>query len=144
MSDTRSINEHYAVIAADLIEKESILEDIEDVSIIYLSSEHPKKTGEKIVFAECEKVPDKWKWGIPCDFIITIFEPNVEGFSEDQLRILLLHELMHVGVKEDGSFYVKPHDIEDFNYIIKKFGADWALKKGEFVADITEERFSEA
>ena len=144
MSDIRHINEHYALIGADLIEKEQVLEDIEDVTIVYLSSEAEKKQNGKIIFAQCEKVPDKYKWCVPCDFTITIFEPNVEGFSEKQLRILILHELMHVGIDDNGSYYVKPHDIEDFNLIINRYGKDWALKQGEFVADIDEEHFTEA
>ena len=82
----------------------------------------------KSVFGQCEKVPDKYKWSVPCDFTITIFEPNVERFTEEQMRILILHELMHVGVLKDGNeenYFIRPHDIEDFRTIIEKYGLDW-------------------
>lgn len=130
--DSRQINEHYAEIARELIETEPSLEDIlnSDVQIIYLSSNHKKKNGEKVVFGQCEKVQEKYKWSIPCDFTITVFEPNCEGFTEEQLKILLFHELLHVGIelKEDGTeaYSVKDHDLEDFKEIIERYGTNWA------------------
>lgn len=130
--DQRSICERYQEVAQELIQEEETLADIANskAQIICLSSTHKKKTRDRIIHAECEKVSDKYKWGIPCDFTITVFEPNVEHFTEEQIRILLHHELLHVGVefKADGTeaYYTKPHDLEDFKIIIKKYGADWS------------------
>lgn len=130
--DKRSINEHYAEVAMELIREEEALTDIANsqATIVYLSSEHAKKGKDKVVYAQCEKVAEKYKWGIPCDFTITVFEPNIEGFSEEQIKILLFHELLHVGIDfcEDGteSYYTKPHDLEDFKLIIDRFGTDWS------------------
>ncbi len=103
--DSRALNEEYQQIAQELIDSEPELEYIKesDVTIVCLSSEHEKKTKEKIIFGQCEKVAEKYKWGIPADFTITIFEPNVVDFSFDQLRILIFHELLHVGI--DGDSY---------------------------------------
>lgn len=79
------------------------------------------------MLGQCEKVAEKYKWGIPCDFTITIFEPNIVGFTEEQIKILLFHELLHVGYDPEGErLYVKPHDLEDFKLIINEFGTDWA------------------
>lgn len=129
--DLRQINEHYSEIGRELIETEPLLNDIREseVTIIYLSSEHEKKTSQKTVYGCCEKVPDKYKWSVPCDFTITIFEPNVERFTEEQLRILILHELLHVGIKQDGneeSYYIKEHDVEEFKAIIERYGVEWS------------------
>jgi hypothetical protein len=98
VSETRELNKHYAKIAEDLIQSDPLLEYIRDsmVTILYLSSDREKKSKGRLIFGECEKVPDKWKWSVPCDFTITVFEPNVEKFNDEQIRILLLHELMHV------------------------------------------------
>jgi len=132
--DKRTLNEKYAQIGAELIETEDALKYIKDskATIIYLSSEHEMKNNGKLVRAQCEKIPDKYKWSIPCDFTITVFEPNIEGFSEDQIKILILHELLHVkiGFKDDGSesYSVNPHDIEDFRLIIDRYGLDWDAK----------------
>ena len=127
--DRRKINEVYADMAAEVIDEHGALEYLRDadITIIYLSSTHAKKQGDKLVLGQCEKVAEKYKWGIPCDFTITIFEPNVAGFTEEQLKILLFHELLHVGYDpENERLYVKPHDLEDFKLIINEFGTDWA------------------
>lgn len=130
--DKRTINEHYAEIGMSLIESEECLIDVANsqATIVYLSSEHEKKGSGKIVHAECEKISEKYKWGIPADFTITIFEPNVEGFTEEQLKILILHELLHVKIEfnDDGteSYSTKPHDLEDFKLIIDRYGTDWS------------------
>lgn len=129
--DIREINEKYAQIAQELIESEDVLAPIRDsdVRIIYLSSEHEKKKGKKLILGECEKVPDKWKWTVPCDFTITIFEPNIEQLSDEQLKILLLHELLHVGIEIDGNeekYHIVPHDVEDFETILDRYGVHWS------------------
>lgn len=129
--DSRIINEQYAEIGADLIAKEKELEHIKDsdVTIIYLSSEHEKKGSRKRILGECEKVPEKWKWAVPGDFTITVFEPNVERLSPEQLRILIFHELLHVGIEKDGNeekYYIVPHDIEDFRTILERYGMEWS------------------
>ena len=83
----------------------------------------------KVVHAECERISDKYKWGIPADFTITVFDKNCQGFSDRQMRILLFHELLHVGIEfQDGSekYTTNPHDLEDFKLIIERFGARWA------------------
>ena len=128
--DTRKISEQYALIGNDLIQTEDALEYIRNsnVSIIYLTSEHKKTGNHKKVHAQCEKIADKYKWGIPCDFTITVFEPNVEGMTDEQLRILIFHELLHIGIEQndDGESYTcVPHDLEDFKLIIDRFGTDW-------------------
>ena len=129
--DNRIIREEYAEIAAKIIEEEESLTDVANchATIIYLGSDNEKKSKGNAVFGECEKISDKYKWGIPADFTITVFEKNIAGFTDDQLRILLFHELLHVGIEfcEDGTekYFVKPHDYEDFKIITDKYGTDW-------------------
>lgn len=132
MGDTRQINEQYAEIGKELIASEPRLFDIRnsDVRILFLSSELDKVQNTKVVFAQCEKVPEKYKWAVPADFCIVVFEPNVEGFTEEQMKILLFHELLHVGISDDGTYYIRPHDIEDFRCIIDRFGMDWSAPDG--------------
>ena len=88
-----------------------------------------KKSNRREVYGQCEKVPDRYRWIIPYDFTITLFEPNIERLDDEQIRILLLHELMHVGIDVDGNeetYYVVAHDVEDFRDIIDKYGMDWS------------------
>lgn len=130
--DNRHINNDYAEIADELIRDEySLFHLLESrAKIIYLSSDYAKTSKGKLVFGQCEKVADKYKWGIPADFTITVFEPNVQKFTEDQIRILLHHELLHVGIdkKADGSesYSIVDHDIEDFKLILDKYGTGWS------------------
>lgn len=96
------------------------------ITIIYLESTHKKKSKGKLTLGQCEKVQEKNKWGIPADFTITIFEPNVEGMTEEQLKILMIHELLHI----DRDYQsIRPHDLEDFRYIVNNYGVDWAKVK---------------
>ena len=129
--DNRTINEHYAEIGMELIQTEESLLDIKnsDITIVYLSSDAKKIEKGNAVLGQCEKIADKYKWGMPCDMTITIFEPNIVGFTEEQIKILIFHELLHVGIgcnKDNSeSYFVKPHDLEDFKEIINRFGTDW-------------------
>ena len=133
--DNRVIREEYAEMGAKIIEEELLLTDIANsqATIIYLGSDNPKTSKGKAVCGECEKVADKNKWAIPADFTITVFEPNCVGFSEEQMRILLFHELLHVGIEflDDGTekYSIKPHDYEDFKIITDRYGTDWGVPK---------------
>ena len=130
--DNRQIREEYAEIAAKIIEEEPLLTDIANshATIVYLGSDNPKTGKGKTIYAECEKVADKNKWAIPCDFTITVFEPNTAAFTPEQMRILLFHELLHVGIEftEDGQekYSIRPHDYEDFKEIIDRYGTEWS------------------
>ena len=140
--DTRQINETYAQIAADLIKTEDALKYIAEsgVTIVYLSSEHEKKQDGKVVFGQCEKIKEKYKWAIPADFTITLFEPNVHDLTDEQIRTVLFHELLHIGIKPDGDdrFFCVPHDIEDFRLIVDRYGLDWAKPKDVFDLDVSD------
>lgn len=124
--DTRTISEKYARIGNFLIDHVEELQHLSDETIIYLSSTAEKKSKKRKVLGECEKVQDKNKWAIPCDFTITLFEPNLTKLSDEQVAIVIYHELLHIG--SDGmSRWIKPHDLNDFKSIIDRFGTDWAV-----------------
>ena len=145
MEEYREINEEYANIAYDLIQNEPCLADIRqsDVTIMYLSSDKEKKSKGRAVCGECECINPKYKWAIPCDFTITIFEPNVATFTNEQIRIPLLHELLHVKieVQDDGTekYSCNPHDVEDFRTIIDRYGIDWNIVPDWSVINGTDE-----
>lgn len=120
----------YKKTAEKLIKTVKSLEYIKNsaVRIVYLSSDVEKKKNHKVILADCAKVNDRYSWCCPYDFMITIYEPNVVGLNSKQMEILLQHELRHVGIDTEGnedSFYVVPHDIEDFREIIDQYGLDW-------------------
>lgn len=92
----------------------------------FLTSDKEKKSRGRLVYAETEKVSDKYKALTGLDFIITFYTENCDGISHKALEILMLHELNHVGYDpEDESCSIIPHDLEDFKEIVDKYGTDW-------------------
>lgn len=123
-------NDDYARIGAELIQAEKSLNWIREteVSIGFMSSNKAKVSNGKTVFGQCERVPDRYRAFIPYDFLITVYEPNVIDFTSQQIRILLHHELLHCGVNMNAepTYKVVPHDVEEFNEIIDRYGLDWS------------------
>lgn len=132
MSDNRQVKEEYATIGEELIRTEECLIDIlnSQARIVYLVSDYAKTDRGMVVYGQCERVADKYKWGISADFTITLFSPNIKGKSEEAIKRIIFHELLHVGIefKEDGTekYTIVPHDIEDFKLLIDRWGTDWS------------------
>lgn len=104
----------------------SLFPQLLNVRIAWLGSDKEKCASGKVVYAECAKVSAQYDWCCPYDFIITVYEPNAGRFDEEQLKILLEHELMHIGIDGERKFIV-PHDVEEFRKIIDKYGMDWSI-----------------
>lgn len=126
--EKRKLNKEFYHLAQEVLDETRELEYIKNsnIKIAYLESDKKKKSRGSLVFGECEKVTDKNKWAIPYDFTITIFRPNVSHFNKDQMKILLCHELLHIGISDKGKLSIVPHDLEDFKFIIDNYGTDWA------------------
>ena len=113
----RILNDNYKQIAEELINTEPELSYIKDsrVRIAYLESDNAKKAdADKLVLGECEKVQAKHKWAISYDFTITLYKNNLVGLTEDQIRIVMFHELLHVGIEpgpEGDEMYLKKYHI---------------------------------
>ena len=120
-------------LAAQVIKERPDLHWIREagVKLCFLESQQEKKTGNntKLVLGECTKVKETMHWCCPYHFLITVYVQNCIDFNDEKLKILLWHELKHVGMKQDTvepEFYVVPHDYEEFADIIKEYGLDWA------------------
>ena len=134
----RAINTNYEEMAQELIDNEPELAYIKNsqVKIAFLESDQSKKADkDKLVLGECEKVAAKNKWAINYDFTITLFKNNLIGLTLDQIKIVLFHELLHVGIEQgpdgDETYTVRKHDLEDFKVIIDRFGTEWAKNARE-------------
>lgn len=132
MAETRKLSERCERIGRELIDSEPALAHIaaSAARIAFLESDAERKSRGRTVFGCCEKVPEKFKWAVHYDFAVTVFAPNVAGFTDEQLRALVFHELLHVGITSTKDFEerysVVPHDLEDFRCIVDRFGRDWA------------------
>ena len=126
------IRPEYAQLADYVIENYVELEDLKEhpCMIAYLGSSKKKKSNGMTVRAECTKFSNQYKWLGDYDFFITVYEKNCEGMTDEQMEILMLHELMHIGVDVDdygeAHYFIRPHDVQDFREILERFGVDWA------------------
>lgn len=124
-------SDEYQELAEEVIDEHEELHWLKcaDVRIDYISSVKKRKSKGKPVLGECQLVKEIYKLYCPYDFLIIIYEPNIEGLSLNQIKILLYHELLHVGVSEisgEPQYSINPHEVEDFRAIINKYGVDWA------------------
>lgn len=123
--------EPYAELGERVINNERSLQWIKqaNVRICFMRSFKEKHSSGKDVLGECIKVNELYEPFCPYDFLIVLYAPNIAGMNEDQLYMLMHHELLHIGVDEkDGElrYHISPHDIEDFNEIISRYGLHWA------------------
>lgn len=123
-------SEKYKLIAEKVINEHDELAWIPNcVNIAYCSSLKEKTRNGGDVYGECKKVEEVYKVFIPYDFIIIIYDQICFKMTDEQLEILLYHELLHVGINEkDGKteYKINPHDVEDFSVILRQYGLDWA------------------
>lgn len=102
---------------------------IMDISFDCVMSSKEKTTKGNNVLGECIKVEELYQAYIPYDFLIIIYGPNISHLSDEQKKILMYHELLHIDfIEKDGEikYRVKPHDVEEFNVIMETYGSDWA------------------
>jgi hypothetical protein len=98
-----------------------------DIRIGYVIS-YERKNGAKIVYADCRKLQEPIKAYLPFDFLITFYDWHTGHMTENQKKLLMKHELKHVGIGMKG-LKITPHDIEDFKDILDEYGTDWTEKE---------------
>lgn len=125
------ISEEYERLAETVIDEHPDLQWIRSsgVRIGYLVSDKEKMSAAGPVLGECTLVKELYRPYCPHDFLIMIYLPNCTRLTLEQVKILLYHELLHVDVREkDGEpkYRVAPHDVQDFEKIIRQYGIRWA------------------
>lgn len=102
------------------------------VSVGFISSTKKKVVSKtKLILGECKKVPELYKLYCPYDFLIIIYEENCAGLTEEQRKVLIWHELLHIGIDDKGDLYLRGHDLEEFDEIIAAHGAHWQGERTE-------------
>lgn len=113
---------------------ETVIDEMSDLhwirgrgfEIEYLESDREKRSNGRDIYAECIKVPELYNTLTGDDFLIVVYLPNVSHLTADQKKILMYHELLHIGADGNGSARINPHDVEDFRRIIDRYGIDWS------------------
>lgn len=131
MTENYSRSEYYRKLGNEVISEHKDLEwlIVRNVRIDYIVSGKEKKRHGADVFGECKKIEEIYQLYTPFDFLVIIYAPNIIELSDEQKKILLYHELLHIGIEEkDGKliFRINPHDVEDFRKVIDQYGIDWA------------------
>lgn len=124
-------SEELAVLGKSVIKAIEELRFIDDyeIKIGYVLCYEEKIKNGKIIMADCRKVTNVYSAYIPFDFIITFYEPNICHLSENHKKVLMWHELKHIGINDKTlktEYKIIPHDIEDFYSITDKFGTRWS------------------
>jgi predicted metallopeptidase len=94
------------------------------IKIGYIRAYESKTSKGRATFADCRKVSGSYQAYLPFDFLITFYDPNVAILTENQRKIVMYHELRHIEMTPKG-LTVRPHDIEDFESILKEHGLNW-------------------
>lgn len=130
MAEERYQSERFADLAEQIIQTEPLVEQlkIRNFTIVFLECDDMKTGSGGRIFGKTEIIQEKNKWAIPGDVSVTIYEGSCRGFTDEQYRILMLHELLHIQVtgKNNDIPKIRPHDVQDFSEIIERFGRDWA------------------
>lgn len=92
--------------------------ELDKVLFLRETEKAPKK------YADIKAVKSPYSFLTELKFIITVYEPMVQGLSEAQLNMLIYHELMHIDVDFQK---VKKHNIEDFRELISTYGVNWDI-----------------
>ena len=109
-----------------------------EIRIGFLKSWKEKKTERRLVYGECIKPPELYQDILGYDFFIVIYEANAAALTLNQKKILMWHELLHVGIDDDSGepkYVINPHDREEFDSIISRAGLRWD-EPGADVPDI--------
>ena len=118
-------------LAEKILSNESILSKFPELNVIreynirvgyVVSQENPG--GTKIKYADCRKLKWTYKAFLPFDFLITFYGRNTELLNENQKKIVMLHELKHIGIGEKG-LRLEEHDKEDFANVLEAYGIRW-------------------
>ena len=100
-----------------------------DIRVGFIKSFKEKHDGGNRILGQCIKVPEIYVELLSLDFLIVIYEPNVVGLTTNQKKVLMWHELKHIGIRDT------PHDREEFDSIINRVGMYWS-EPGAEVPDI--------
>ncbi len=123
----------------DAIEELHFIKEL-GIKVGYVKSYEEKVDKGRVIFADCRKVKEIYQCFIPYDFIITVYEINAMLLTPKQMKALIWHELMHIGINERTlapTYKLVQHEIEDFYSITDRLGTRWNMPDA-CIEDITE------
>jgi predicted metallopeptidase len=117
------ISAEYKELAFKIIQRFSEeLGHIELDNVIFIEDiiNAPKNTAARTYYFGCHPI----EAFTDAKYAIVMYKNNIEYMSENQIKIVLYHELLHIPSKGEKATLI-PHDIMDFHKVLSKFGIDW-------------------
>jgi hypothetical protein len=83
----------------------------------------PKDEGGCVILARFVKVPPLWHGLTGYDAIIRVEEWAWDRLDSSEQEALIVHELSHGSMSEKGALRVMKHDLEEFQFVVRHYGA---------------------
>lgn len=90
---------------------------------VIVRGSHPKEQGGCVVLARFAKVAPLWHGLTGYDAIIRVEEWAWSRLGPAEQEALVAHELCHGEMSDKGSLRVVKHDLEEFGFVVRKYGA---------------------
>ena len=97
-----------------------------DADIVYLFNDREPKEGDEAthdVAGKAVKAPALWNSLTVHDFAIWIMDWVWRRLNPAQQEALVLHELLHIAIDEEGRQSIAKHDLEEFGEVVRRYGA---------------------
>lgn len=95
---------------------------LQGADIGFLFRSEASQSQGKATVGKATKVPDRLKPYINLHFIIWLAYDRWELYTSKQREALIDHELCHCTLDEDGVARMRPHDIQEFQVILDRYG----------------------
>ena len=93
------------------------------IGCVIVRGARPKEQGGCVVLARFVKVPPLWHGLTGYDAIIRVEEWAWSRLGAAEQEALVAHELCHGSMSEKGALRVVKHDLEEFGFVVRKYGA---------------------
>ena len=90
---------------------------------VIVRGSHPKEHGGCVVLARFAKVAPLWHGLTGYDAIIRVEAWAWTRLDPSEQEALIAHELCHGEMSDKGAIRVMKHDLEEFNFVVRKYGA---------------------
>lgn len=84
-----------------------------------------KQGQTKRVFAEVSGVSAKMKLLTDYKYLMIVHSGNFDELSDEHKEQIIEHELLHISTDFDGGTF--DHDVQDFRYMLNKYGPNYML-----------------
>jgi hypothetical protein len=123
MVEFKEADEEFMEIADELFEKhqDTLKLTVEPKDIMFLRSDSSKKA-----YAYCKRVTDEYTLLTDKKFFIVIVNKYFDYLKTDaEKRYVILHEMMHLFVTENGKYKLLDHNLKEFRQLLQN--PEWNL-----------------